>query len=74
MKSQPTLRDQMRGAAIGALLGAGWAAYSGWPGPYAPAHTYWGLAGSMLGSAAAAAIFGFILVRLDVLNILKSGR
>jgi len=74
MSSQPTLRDQMRGAAIGALFGAGWAGYSGWPGPYAAAHTYWGLAGSMLGSAAAVAIFGFVIVRLNLFNITKIGR
>ena len=69
MKNQPTLKEQMRGAAIGALAGAAWAAYSNWPGLRMPALAYWGFAGSILGSAAAVAIFGFIVVRLNIFGI-----
>ena len=64
----------MRGAWLGALFGAAWAAYSSWPGFYAARLAYWGYAGTILGSAAAVAIFGFILVRLNFFNITKLGR
>jgi hypothetical protein len=64
----------MRGAAVGVLFGVGWAAYTNWPGFGMPGHAYWGFAGSILGSAAAVAIFGFLVVRLNLFNLAKTSR